>query len=226
METIHVEFDELTAMAFEQFSSGPELQLMTPGTISSGLVLKPPSTPYVALSKNDWDILFQPMFDEYFNPPPSVVSLVPAVAAPRNADSTGSPSSTSIDQAAPSAIKPKNFKEALLESSWIDAMQEEIHEKYGMDSSDSVDTLIADRTKLDEDLQVKIVDPTHYCGMIDSLMYLTSSRPDLVFATCMCLWYSKDTSIALTAYVDADRKSTSGSAKFLGDRLVSWSLKK
>ncbi|GJY43238.1 retrovirus-related pol polyprotein from transposon TNT 1-94 [Tanacetum coccineum] len=35
METIHVEFDELTAMAFEQFGSGPELQLMTPGIISS-----------------------------------------------------------------------------------------------------------------------------------------------------------------------------------------------
>ncbi|GKD93741.1 retrovirus-related pol polyprotein from transposon TNT 1-94 [Tanacetum coccineum] len=70
--------------------------------------------------------------------------------------------------------------------------------KYGMDSSDSVDTLIADRTKLDEDLQVKTVDLTHYHGMIGSLMYLTSSRPDLVFAACM------SARIALTAYVDAD----------------------
>nr|GEU39370.1 integrase, catalytic region, zinc finger, CCHC-type, peptidase aspartic, catalytic [Tanacetum cinerariifolium] len=47
------------------------------------------------------------------------------------------------------------------------------------------------------------------------------------------LWYSKDTSIALTAYTDADhagcqdtRRSTSGSAHFLGDKLVSWSSKK
>ncbi|GJW70911.1 integrase, catalytic region, zinc finger, CCHC-type containing protein, partial [Tanacetum coccineum] len=43
METIHVEFDKLTVMAFEQFGLGPELQLMTPGTISSGLVQNPPS---------------------------------------------------------------------------------------------------------------------------------------------------------------------------------------
>ncbi|GJV36261.1 hypothetical protein Tco_1408738 [Tanacetum coccineum] len=41
METIHVEFDELTTMAFEQFSLGSGLQLMTPGTISSGLVQNP-----------------------------------------------------------------------------------------------------------------------------------------------------------------------------------------
>ncbi|GJR15215.1 retrovirus-related pol polyprotein from transposon TNT 1-94 [Tanacetum coccineum] len=87
--------------------------------------------------------------------------------------------------------------------------------------------------KLDEDLQGKPVDPTHYHGMIDSLMYLTSSRPDLVFAVCVCaryqakptekhlyavkrifrylkgtidmgLWYSKDSCITLTAFADAD----------------------
>ncbi|GJY51974.1 retrovirus-related pol polyprotein from transposon TNT 1-94 [Tanacetum coccineum] len=75
METIHVEFDELTTMASEQFGSGLELQLMTPGTISSRLVQNPSSpTPYVPPTKNDWDILFQPMFDEYFNPPKSAVS--------------------------------------------------------------------------------------------------------------------------------------------------------
>ncbi|GKD96622.1 hypothetical protein Tco_1380519 [Tanacetum coccineum] len=39
-ETIHVTFDELTAMAFEQFSSGPGLQGMTPATSSTGLVPK------------------------------------------------------------------------------------------------------------------------------------------------------------------------------------------
>nr|GEV37801.1 retrovirus-related Pol polyprotein from transposon TNT 1-94 [Tanacetum cinerariifolium] len=103
LETIHVKFDELTAMAFKQFGSGLELQLMTPRTISSGLMQNPPSsTPYVTPTKNDWDLLFQLMFDEYFNPPPSVVSLVPAAAALRPANPTDSPSSTTIDQVAPS----------------------------------------------------------------------------------------------------------------------------
>ncbi|GJU12230.1 retrovirus-related pol polyprotein from transposon TNT 1-94 [Tanacetum coccineum] len=67
METIHVEFDKLTVMAFEKFGSGLELQLMTPETISLGLAQNPsPSAPYVPPKKKYWDILFQPMFHEYF----------------------------------------------------------------------------------------------------------------------------------------------------------------
>nr|GEV18751.1 retrotransposon protein, putative, Ty1-copia subclass [Tanacetum cinerariifolium] len=58
------------------------------------------------LPKNDWEILFQPLFDEYFNPPPSVASPVPAVVAPEPADLIGTPSSTSIDQDAPSPVIP------------------------------------------------------------------------------------------------------------------------
>ncbi|GKC71698.1 retrovirus-related pol polyprotein from transposon TNT 1-94 [Tanacetum coccineum] len=70
IETIRIDFDELIAMASEQFSSGPEPQLLTPGYISSGLVQNPSSsTPYVSPSKKDLDILFHPLFDEYFNPP-------------------------------------------------------------------------------------------------------------------------------------------------------------
>ncbi|GKE70012.1 retrovirus-related pol polyprotein from transposon TNT 1-94, partial [Tanacetum coccineum] len=57
-----------------------------------------------------------------------------------------------------------------------------IIKKYEMESRDPVDTPMVEKTKLDEDLQGKAVDPIHYRGMIDSLMYLTSSRPDLVFA--------------------------------------------
>ncbi|GJR56416.1 hypothetical protein Tco_1406937 [Tanacetum coccineum] len=55
-----------------------------------------------------------------------------------------------------------------------------------MPSTDPVDTPMMDKSKLEKDLQGKPVDPTHYRGMIGSLMYLTSSRPDLVFAVCMC----------------------------------------
>ncbi|GKD79620.1 retrovirus-related pol polyprotein from transposon TNT 1-94 [Tanacetum coccineum] len=117
-------------------------------------------------------------------------------------------------------------------------------------------------TSIDQDAPWTPVDATLYRGMIRSLMYLISSRPDLIFAVCLCvryqakptekhlnavkrifrylkgtinmgLWYSKDTDMSLTAYSDADhmgcqdtRRNTSGSAQFLGDKLVSWSSKK
>nr|GEX65674.1 hypothetical protein [Tanacetum cinerariifolium] len=117
VETIHVDFDELTAMASEQSSSGPALHEMTPATISSGLVPKPTSsTPYVPPSRNDWDLLFQLMFDELLTPPPSVDPLAPEVIAPiadviipEQAESTSLPSSTTVDQDAPS---PTNSKAA------------------------------------------------------------------------------------------------------------------
>nr|GEX05983.1 hypothetical protein [Tanacetum cinerariifolium] len=113
IETIHVDFDELTAMASEQSSSGPALNKMTPATISLGLVQKSSSsTHYVPPSRNDWDLLFQPMFDELLNPPPSVDHQDPEVSAlianvilPVQDDSTGSPSSTTVDQDVRSSSK-------------------------------------------------------------------------------------------------------------------------
>ncbi|GJY59466.1 retrovirus-related pol polyprotein from transposon TNT 1-94 [Tanacetum coccineum] len=273
------------------------------------------------------------MFDECFNPPSSDISPFLVVDAPRAVEIAGSPSLTTLDQDAPSS-KPKNFKEVMLESSWIEAMQEEIHEfkrlqvwelvpcpdkvmliklkwifkvkkdefgrvlknkarlvaqgfkqeegiefeesfapmdvktaflngelkeevyvsqpegfvdqdnpshvyklkkaLYGLKeapracmlSSDSVDTPMIEKNKLDADLLGTPVDATNYRGMIGSIMYLTSSRPNLIYAVCLCARY-------LTAYSDADhegcqdtRRSTSGSAQFLGDKLVSWSSKK
>ncbi|GKE97650.1 retrovirus-related pol polyprotein from transposon TNT 1-94 [Tanacetum coccineum] len=104
IETIHVDFDELTVMASEQFSSGLVPKLLTPGTISSGLMPNIPSlTLYVPSTKNDWEILFQPMFDEYLYPPPCVDPQVPTVIAPEPAVSTGTPSSTITDQDEPSS---------------------------------------------------------------------------------------------------------------------------
>nr|GFB68355.1 retrovirus-related Pol polyprotein from transposon TNT 1-94 [Tanacetum cinerariifolium] len=113
VKTIHVDFDELTAMAYEQSSSGPALQEMTPGTISSRLVQKSSSsTSYVPPSRNDWDLLFQPMFDELLNPPPSVDNQAAEVILPIaevipqvDDDSTSSPSSTTVDQDATSSSK-------------------------------------------------------------------------------------------------------------------------
>ncbi|GKD41334.1 hypothetical protein Tco_1261541 [Tanacetum coccineum] len=181
----------LTAMASKQFGSGPELQVMTPATSSSGLVPNIiPQQPCNPPKRDDWDTLFQPLFDEYFNPPTIVVSTVPVAAAPKAVDIADSPVSTSIDQDEPSlnstsqgsssnirashtlfeligrwtkdhpitnvigdpsysvstrkqlktntmwcyfdafltSVEPKNFKQAMTKPSWIDAMQEEIHE--------------------------------------------------------------------------------------------------
>ncbi|GJT36565.1 retrovirus-related pol polyprotein from transposon TNT 1-94 [Tanacetum coccineum] len=512
IETIHVDFDELTAMASEHSSSGPALHDMTSVTISSGLVPNPPpSIPFVPPSRSDWDLLFQPMFDESLNPPPyvdlqvpEVISPIPEVVAPEHAVSTGSPSSTTVDQDAPSpsnshttqetqtpiishdveednhdikvahmgndsyfgipiteelfpppdkafvitlkwiykvkldelggilknkaqlvargyrqeeridfeesfapvvrleairiflafaahmnmvvyqidvktaflngnlreevyvsqsdgfvdpnkpnyvyklkkalyglkqaprawydmlssflisndfskgSVDPTLFirregKELLLVQIYVDdiifaastpelcdlfakimcskfkmSMMGKISfflglqisqsprgifinqskyaleslKKYGFESCDPVDTPMVEKSKLDEDKEGKAVDPSHYRGMIGTLLYLTASRPDLQFAICMCaryqarptekhlnavkrifrylkgtvhrgLWYPKDSSIALTAFADADhagcqdtRRSTSGSIQLLGDRLVSWSSKR
>ncbi|GJT44336.1 retrovirus-related pol polyprotein from transposon TNT 1-94 [Tanacetum coccineum] len=389
---------------------------MTPRTISSGLAQHPsPSTPYVPPNKKEWDILFQPIFDEYFQPPSIVPHALPiVVVAPILVDTVGTPSSISVDQDAPSAstsltpedsqepvlhqdvkgqeptnaqfndpfanifnqeprseesnsrvviesdvhtnhqpfehlskwtknhslhnviVEPKNYKEALQEFAWIEAMQEDIHEferlqvwelvprpvyvmlinlkwifkvkrdefggvlknkawlvakgfrqeegiyfeetfapvyvsqpegfvdpdnpnyvyrlkkdlyglkhdplawydmlsKFllsqefykcvvdptlftrkegkdillGMESSDSVDTPMVDRTKLGEDLQGILVDPTRYRGK--------AYRKAL---TCgkICL--------SIPESCQDIRRSTSGSTQFLGDRLVSWSSKK
>ncbi|GJV98571.1 retrovirus-related pol polyprotein from transposon TNT 1-94, partial [Tanacetum coccineum] len=110
IQTIHVDFDELTAMASEQSSPGLALHEMTPATISSGLIPNhPPSTLFVPPSRTDSDMLFQPLFDEFLNPPPSVdhpapkvVALIDEFIASVLADSTGSPSSTTVNQDAPS----------------------------------------------------------------------------------------------------------------------------
>ncbi|GJW35345.1 hypothetical protein Tco_0058265 [Tanacetum coccineum] len=59
----------LTTMASEQFSSGPRLHSMTPAISSLGLVPNLVSQqPSIPPKRDDWDRLFQPMFDEYFNP--------------------------------------------------------------------------------------------------------------------------------------------------------------
>ncbi|GKB73698.1 hypothetical protein Tco_0935110 [Tanacetum coccineum] len=84
----------------QQFSYIP---MLVPSSSGSRLTPYPiPQPPYVPPTKNDWDILFQPMFDEFFNPPSSVVTPVPAATARRPADPTDLPVSTSLKQDAPS----------------------------------------------------------------------------------------------------------------------------
>nr|GEV64246.1 Gag-Pol polyprotein [Tanacetum cinerariifolium] len=109
IKTIHVDFNKLIVMASEHSSLEPALHEMTPATISSGLVPNPPpSTSFIPRSRTDWDILFQPMFYELLNPPPSVdvrapevIAPIAEVVAPKPDASIGSPSSTIVDQDAP-----------------------------------------------------------------------------------------------------------------------------
>nr|GFD26519.1 uncharacterized mitochondrial protein AtMg00810-like [Tanacetum cinerariifolium] len=138
----------------------------------------------------------------------------------------------------------------------------DILKRFRMENCDTVPTPMVEQAKLKLDLVEKPVDHTDYQSMIGSLMYVTSSSPDIMFATCVStkyqanpnehhvsavkrifrylngtinlgLWFSKDSVFDLTAYSDADhagshldRKSTSGSVQFLGDKLVCWSSKK
>ncbi|GJY04094.1 retrovirus-related pol polyprotein from transposon TNT 1-94 [Tanacetum coccineum] len=103
METIHVQFDELTEqMAPVQSSPGPAPNLLTPGPISSGLVPNPaPVLPYVPPTNKELEMLFQPMFDEYFNPPGNRQDPLPSVAQDPVIP-TGPSVSISIDLEAPS----------------------------------------------------------------------------------------------------------------------------
>ncbi|GJW31379.1 retrovirus-related pol polyprotein from transposon TNT 1-94 [Tanacetum coccineum] len=109
----------------------------------------------------------------------------------------------------------------------------DILKRFGMENCDTVPTPMVEQAKLKLDLVGKLVDHTDYHSMIGSLMYLASSRPDIMFATCMCsryqanpnehhvsavkrifrylkgtinlgLWYPKDSGFDLIAYSDAD----------------------
>nr|GEV51144.1 retrovirus-related Pol polyprotein from transposon TNT 1-94 [Tanacetum cinerariifolium] len=116
------------------FTTDVQDELLKPSI--SGLVQKPSSsTTYVPPSRNDWDLLFQPMFDELLNPSPSVdpqalevIAPITDVIPPVHAESTGTPSLTTVDQDAPSPMEPKTYKDALTQSCWIEAIQEVLNE--------------------------------------------------------------------------------------------------
>ncbi|GKF92761.1 hypothetical protein Tco_0279480, partial [Tanacetum coccineum] len=105
----------------------------------------------------------------------------------------------------------------------------EILKKHNMDNCHSIGTPLATKPKLDVNLSGELVDQSDYRSKIGSLMYLTSSRPDLVQAVCYCarptqkhlkevkrifkylkgtinvgLWYPNDSGFELTAFSDAD----------------------
>nr|GEW17969.1 integrase, catalytic region, zinc finger, CCHC-type, peptidase aspartic, catalytic [Tanacetum cinerariifolium] len=175
IETINVTFDELTALASEQFSLGPELHFMTPATSRSGLDPNPISQqPCIPPIRDDWNHLFQPMFDEYLNPPSIAVTPFQEAAAPRAVDN-------------PSHVY--KLKKALY------SLKQAPRAWYNMLSS----FLISQ----------------HFSkGAVDPTLFTRQAGNDL-------LLHMQD-----HAGFQDTRRSTSGSAQFLGDKLVSWSSKK
>ncbi|GJY29707.1 retrovirus-related pol polyprotein from transposon TNT 1-94 [Tanacetum coccineum] len=273
--------------------TGPTPTFLTPGQISSGLVPNlVPAAPYVPPINKDLEILFQPMFDEYLEPPRVERPVSPAPAGFVDPDHSGTcyrlkkalyglkqavggtcgmvdtlclfllETKFSKDDIIFASTDPKacdifsnemssKFQMSMMgQMSFFLGLQVsqnpggifinqskfalKILKKFGMDSCDPVDTPMVDRLKLDEDPLGIPVDQTRFRSMVGSLMYLTAAdRPLSQWNLLWGLWYPKDTAMALTAYADADhagcqdtRRSTSGSAQFLGDKLVSWSSKK
>ena len=109
----------------------------------------------------------------------------------------------------------------------------ELLKKFDMEDSSPANTPISTATKLDLDPKGKRVDQSVYRGMVGSLLYLTTSRPDIMYSTCLCarfqadpkeshliaikrifrylkgtpdlgLWYPKDSGFELIGYSDSD----------------------
>nr|GEW42036.1 hypothetical protein [Tanacetum cinerariifolium] len=122
----------------------------------------------------------------------------------------------------------------------------EMLKKFRLEDSKPIKPLMSSDTKLTKDKECELVDGTMYRGMIGSLLYLTGSRPDIMFSVCLCarfqeapktshlgLWYPKRTGIETIVYADSnhagdyvDRKSTSSICTFVGRCLTSWFSKK
>nr|GEV58118.1 integrase, catalytic region, zinc finger, CCHC-type, peptidase aspartic, catalytic [Tanacetum cinerariifolium] len=225
VETIHVDFDELTAMAFEQSSSGPALNEMTPVTTK-------PKMYKDALTQSCWIEAMQEELNEFER-----VEVWELVPRPDKAmvitlkwiykvklDKLGGILKNKA------GLVARGYRQ----EEGID-FEESFAPKYGFESCDPVDTPMVEKSKLDEDKDGKVVDSSHYRGSATEkhihavkriLRYLRGT-------VNQGLWYPKDSSIALSAFADVDhagcqdtRRSLSGSLQFLRDRLISWSSKR
>ncbi|GKA34119.1 putative ribonuclease H-like domain-containing protein [Tanacetum coccineum] len=97
-----------------------------------------------------------------------------------------------------------------------------ILKKFGFTDVKTTSTPMETHKPLLKDADCEDVDEHMYRSMIGSLMYLTSSRPDIMFAVCTCLWYLKDSPFDLVAYTGSDyagasldKKSTTGEAEYV-----------
>ncbi|GKE22313.1 retrovirus-related pol polyprotein from transposon TNT 1-94 [Tanacetum coccineum] len=138
------------------------------------------------------------------------------------------------------SVEPKNFKQAMTEPSWIDTMQEEIHEFEILEVWELVTCL--DKVQEEgidfEESFAPIAKIDAICIFVANVAHKNMKIYQMDIKTAFLNGelkeeYSKYTDMSLTAYANADhagcqdtRHSTSGSAQFLGDKLVRWSSKK
>ncbi|GJZ20619.1 hypothetical protein Tco_0557209 [Tanacetum coccineum] len=158
METMNVQIDEITQMASEQHGSGPNLYSLTLRQISSGLALnQAASTSAKPPIKKDWDLLFQPMFDEYFKNPsaasnPISVTNLPSPYTPKAS------SSTTIDKDAPS---PSTLPKIKTINSPINSINVETNEEVAMFDSDTFTNLFAPPNTSSAKSSSRIVDTSN-----------------------------------------------------------------
>nr|GEU33860.1 copia protein [Tanacetum cinerariifolium] len=256
---------------------GLEPSMMTPGQLNLGLAPSHvPTTTFVPPIDKELEILFQPMFDEYFKlirdnePVTSATAANVQVVPPDTSRSTTfaqdapstsfSPSlsdkqslvlhqgvvagptikDTQITQATPHpSVHPLAGEPGSVQSSSRDVSVAELTNKNMIICQMDVNTAF-----LNGDLQEEVYvsqpegfeDPDHPTHAKPTKKHLEAIKRVFRYlrgTINMGLWYPKDNCVALTTYADADhagcqdsRRSTSGSAQFLGDRLVSWSSKK
>nr|GEV21090.1 retrovirus-related Pol polyprotein from transposon TNT 1-94 [Tanacetum cinerariifolium] len=227
--------------------SGPTLQCTTSATSSSGLVPNIVSQkPCIPPNRDDWDHLFQPMFVQYFNPPTFVVFFIYVAAAPRVVDLTDSPVSMSINQDATSTSIPSTQEQQHSPSISQGAVDPTLFtQKAGNDLllvkiyvNDiifaSTDTAMCNEFANQMTTKFKM----SMVGQMSFFLGLqTSQSPSGIFINqskyAFEIVKNMDTGMSLTAYADVDhagcqdtRRSTSGSAQFLGDKLFWNTIKK
>ncbi|KAD3337311.1 hypothetical protein E3N88_32831 [Mikania micrantha] len=115
----------------------------------------------------------------------------------------------------------------------------DILERFKLTDCKALGTPMSKTTSLSPDLEGEDIDQHQYRAIIGSLMYLTASRPNIMFATCLCARFQANPKAShmlavkrIFRYLKGApdlglcKKSISGGCQFLGSRIVSWQCKK
>ncbi|GKB84620.1 retrovirus-related pol polyprotein from transposon TNT 1-94 [Tanacetum coccineum] len=286
-ETIHVTFDELTTMAFEQFSSGPGLhkaaapraEVLTDSLVSTSIDQDAPSTKSPKTPIHDDPLNESPNEDSTPQGSSSNVRLIHTSLEHLGrwtkdhpiANVIGDPSCSVSTRkqlhtnaiwcyydAFLTLVEPKNFKQVKTDESGgvlknkARLVAQGFRQEEGIDFEESftpvarieaIHIFVANAAHKNMTIYQMDVKTAFLNGKLKEEVYVSQpggfvdqDNPSHVYKLKKALyglWYSKDTNMSLTTYADADhagcqdtRRSTSGSAQFLGDKLVSWSSKK